>query len=867
MEGRTVAHYRILQKLGSGGMGDVYSAEDTRLHRAVALKFLPREVGADPHRLERFEREAQAVAALNHPNVVTLYGVEEDGDLHFLTMELVTGKTLAQIIPARGLPVPEFFSIAMPLCDAISAAHQAGIVHRDLKPANVMLSQEGRVKVLDFGLAKLNRSEPSSPDAETETARELTAPHHVLGTAPYMSPEQAMAQPADARSDIFSLGIVLYEMCTGVRPFRGSCPMSIISSILKDSPAAPAEINPALPHGLDRVILRCLVKDPTRRYQSATDLRNDLEELQTQGAPGERAASRKPRPRFVWIAAGALAVTAAAFTFWLSRRPAAIRPAVPHAAFAQITSQPGIEWFPSFSPDGKWLVYAAAGTGADRRHIYLQSVSGQTPFAITRDAEADDDQPAFSPDGERIAFRSSREGGGIFVMGRTGEAIRRVTRAGYNPSWSPDGTHLAFTMDNVELNPQNINIRSELWAVNVGTGVTRRICESDAVLASWSPHNHRIAFTRRAADSGQSRGIWTVPVAGGVPASVTSGGHRDWNPVWSPDGKYVYFSSDRGGSMNLWRVPIDERSGKALGDPTPVTTPAPYLAHPSVSADGGRIAYTSALFTINIQQLAMDASGGVQGEPAWVTTGSRRWSSPDPSPEGEWVAFYSLTQPEGDIYIARPDGSGLRQLTGDSAIDRMPRWSPDGKWIAFFSNRSGIHEVWKIRTDGSEMQQLTEGGGSYLAWSPDGSRMASSHQSRVCIFDPNRPWKQQTPEMLPPTDASSTRFLVNSWSPDGERLAGEVQGQGIAVYTLRSRTYDRLADFGEWPVWLPDSRRVLFVAHGTAFYIADTRSRHVRKVYSARRDILGPPRLTRDGKTACYSRRVTESDIWLATLR
>jgi Tol biopolymer transport system component len=559
--------------------------------------------------------------------------------------------------------------------------------------------------------------------------------------------------------------------------------------------------------------------------------------------------------------------------FWRARQAENLRPAFSRAEFSQLTSQPGVEWFPSLSPDGRWLVYA--GTGARGHQIYLQSVSGQNPLDLSKDATVDDDQPAFSPDGEHIAFRSSREGGGIFVMGRTGEAARRVTHMGFKPSWSPDGTQLAFTTENVELDPQNSETQSELWAVTVSTGETRRLNEGDAVLASWSPHNHRIAYTHRIGKPAQAE-VWTIPVTGGTPTPVTSDRFTSWNPLWSPDGDYLYFASDRGGSTNLWRVPINETSGKTRGEPEPITTPAPYLAHPSLSADGKRIVYTSVLVTANIQQLALDRSGAPRGEPAWVTTGSRRWSDPDPSPDGEWLTFYSLVQPGGHIYVAHPDGSAMRQLTSDSAIDRMPRWPPDGKWIACFSNRSGPLELWKIRPDGSDLQQLTEGGAAYLAWSPDGTRIATVGaigepivKHRSWIFDPNRPWKQQTPEELAPLDPPSVRFLVNSWSPDGERLAGHVDSatQGIMMYSLLSRKYEQLTDFGKWPVWLPDSRRVLFVAGGKAFFIVDTRSRQVRKIFSVTRDVIGPPQLTRDGETAYFSRRMTESDVWLLTLK
>jgi Tol biopolymer transport system component len=574
----------------------------------------------------------------------------------------------------------------------------------------------------------------------------------------------------------------------------------------------------------------------------------------------------------ILAALAAMICIAASTMFWRHQQSKRASTVHLNVAFSKLTSQPGVEWFPSLSPDGKWVVYS--GNGSASRQIYLQSIKGQTPLDLSRDRTVDDDQPAFSPDGELIAFRSSRDGGGIFVMGRTGEAIKRVTHMGFHPSWSPDGTQLAFTAENVELYPQNSIGQSGLWTVTVSTGAARRLYEGDAVLASWSPHNRRIAFTHRLGNPTQSA-IWTVPSSGGSPAPVISEKATNWNPAWSPDGTYLYFSSDRRGSMNLWRVPIDEASGETRGEPEAITTPAPYLAHPSLSADGKHIAFTSALVTANIQGLTMDPSGTGKGELAWVTTGSLRWSNPSPSPDGNWIAIYSLVQPEGHLYLVHPDGTAMRQLTSDAAIDRMPRWSPDGNWIGCFSNRSGGLELWKIRPDGSDLQQLTEGGAGYLAWAPDGSRIATASQSddpplksRVFIFDPDRPWKQQSPELLPPLDPPSSRFLVNDWSKDGKRLVGVAEPPigGVVTYSLQSHRYERLTDFGEWPVWLPDSRRVLFVANGKSFYVVDSSSKQMRKLFSVDRDIIGPPQLTRDGKTAYFSRRVTESDIWLVTL-
>jgi eukaryotic-like serine/threonine-protein kinase len=892
MIGQTLKHYRIVRALGHGGMGDVYAAEDLELRRFVALKTLPPETASDPERLRRFRREAQAVAALNHPNIVTLYGVEEADGVQFLTMELVEGRTLYDLIPRGGMAAGPLLELAVPLADAVRTAHEHGVVHRDLKPANIMVNTEGRVKVLDFGLAKNVGGPPGVPRSEAETATQLTSQFHVLGTAAYMSPEQAEGRSVDARSDIFSLGVVLYEMATGSRPFVGDSVFAVMSSIVRDTPPAPAEVNGAVPVELDRAITRCLAKAPDRRYQTAADLRNDLAALQQKIASGpgtsvRRTTTRQPpigrplRPLRRLAAASAIVLVTAAVlaaAYWRSSWFGRGGPAPTHFEFSQLTTATGAEWFPSISPDGQWVVYSGESTG--HRHLYLQRIGGEIPQDISgADSTADDDQPAFSPDGKRIAFRSSRDGGGLFVMGMTGEAVRRVSRTGFRPTWSHDGKRLAFTMENVELNPQNASKVSELWTVNVDTEAASRLSDQDAVVASWSPHDQRIAYSGRlVGNQFVQMDIWTISAAGGPPTKVTDDRATDWSPEWSPDGRYLYYSSDRGGSMNLWRIRIDEASGRRLGEPEPLMVPAPRAAHPSISADGTRLVYTSALVTSNVQRLGFDPDAGpfgaVKGEPTAVTNGTRRWSSPDPSPDGKWVVFYSLEKPEGDVYIAHPDGTGLTELTGDAQVARVPRWSPDGQWVAFFSTRSGQADLWKIRPDGSGLVRLTEDGGAYFSWSPDGSRIATFAFSPKCagfwILDPGRPWKEQTPETTNHAMGDpGAKFFVNSWSRDGTRILGEVQGTmtGILAYHLPARKYERLTDFGEWPVFLPDDRRVLFVAGGKDFYVLDTKTKTTKKVYSGGRDVLGPPRPARDGSAIYYTRRVTEADIWLVTLR
>jgi Tol biopolymer transport system component len=464
-------------------------------------------------------------------------------------------------------------------------------------------------------------------------------------------------------------------------------------------------------------------------------------------------------------------------------------------------------------------------------------------------------------------------------MGRTGEAARRLTRRGFKPTWSPDGREIAFTTENADLDPQNTLGLSSLWIVDVASGRERQIENVDAVLPSWSPSGERIAYTTRGAIAGSTRlDIWTVHRSGENPVAVTTDGAPNWNPVWAPDGRHLYFVSGRGGPINLWRVPIDEASGTPAGPPEAVIVPSPFVAHITMSADGTRIAYSSILRSRNIQKLPIDpATGASRGEPTWITTGSRLWANPDPSPDGKSFVFYSSVHPEGDLYVARTDGTGLRQLTsGADPIDRMPRWSPDGQWIAFHSIRGKDQYLWKIRPDGSDRQQLSPlADAIYPVWSPDGTRMAilmgagiGHPQNDVYIFDPARSWNDQRPDVIAPPADSPDEFVVNSWSPDGSRLAGQagLAARGIVTYSLTSRTFERLTDFGGYPVWLPDSRRVMFVAGGRSFHVVDTRSRRVERVFSVQRDIIGPPQLTRNGREAYFTRRVTEGDIWLLTL-
>jgi eukaryotic-like serine/threonine-protein kinase len=614
--GRQVGVYQVVSRLGAGGMGEVYRARDTRLGREVALKVLPVALADDLDRRARLEREARLLAALNHPHIAAIYGLEESEGRLALVLELVEGLTLADRLAAGALPVAEALALARQVAKALEAAHRKGIVHRDLKPANVKLTPDGVVKVLDFGLAKALGAQPAGLElsqAPTVPA-DLTREGVIAGTVAYMSPEQARGRPVDKRTDIWAFGCVLFELLAGRIVFAGETLSDTLARVLEREPdwqALPA----ATPARVRDLLRRCLHKDVEQRLADLAEARGALTESPAWRIGGWDATGLSARltsllglGRRYWLIGAATGVVAAG-VYTLGWQPL-LRPTgvpAPRATFSQLTSRPGGELFPSLSPDGRWVVYS--GEGAGNRDVFLQSTSGQTPINLTADSPDDDEQPAFSPDGEQIAFRSSRGGGGLFVMGRTGEAVRRVTREGFNPAWSPDGTHLAYTTVATEFRPQNAEQRGRLMVVAVAGGEPRPLYDN-AMLPSWSPSGARIAFSGGVIGTGGTANIATIPAAGGSAVPVTQDAFLNWNPVWSPDGAHLYFASNRGGSMNLWRVAIHEASGRPRREPEPISSPASFATHLSISADGRRLAYTAVIETQNIQKLHLDPDTG-----------------------------------------------------------------------------------------------------------------------------------------------------------------------------------------------------------------------------------------------------------------
>ena len=619
--GTRLGPYEILAPLGAGGMGEVYRAKDPRLGREVAVKVLPASFSADPDRLRRFEQEARAAGVLNHPNILAIFDVGTHDGSPYVVSELLEGETLRARLAGGAFTPRKALGHALQIAHGLAAAHEKGIVHRDLKPENILVTRDGRVKILDFGLAKLTQAESGS-SLGTDLPTVGTQPGVVLGTLGYMSPEQVRGKPADPRSDIFSFGAILYEMPAGKRAFHGDTAADTMSAILMKDPPDLSLTNQNISPGLERVVRHCLEKDAEQRFHSAHDLAFDLEALlgvsESGARPGAVAGAgvgtRLPRAILPLAAAAAAIVLAyggARLAGFRLVRGAIVSPpsstAIVQATFSQLTTQAGIETFPSISPDGKTFVYVSSASGND--DIYLQRLDGRNAINLTKDCPADDTQPAFSPDGSQIAFRSEREGGGIFVMGATGESVRRVADFGFNPAWSPDGKEIAVSTESV-VDPLSRRTTAALYVINVATGAKRLITKDDAMQPSWSPHGGRIAYWGLLSGGGGQRDIWTVPAsgpstgAGAVP--VTNDAAVDWNPVWSPDGKFLYFSSDRNGTMNLWKAPIDEKSGRVLGSFEPMTVPSHWCGFVSVSRDGRNLLYTSREETSGVRKVAFD---------------------------------------------------------------------------------------------------------------------------------------------------------------------------------------------------------------------------------------------------------------------
>jgi Tol biopolymer transport system component/predicted Ser/Thr protein kinase len=669
MIGKTLGHYQITEKLGEGGMGVVYKAHDTHLDRFVAIKVLPAEKVADSDRKRRFVQEAKAASALNHPNIIHVYDIDQADDTDFIAMEYVEGRTLAQLIPRRGMQLGEALRHAVQIANALARAHGAGIVHRDLKPSNIMVDEHGLVKVLDFGLAKLVEPEDSNEADSTRTLQPQTQESTIVGTAAYMSPEQAEGKKVDARSDIFSFGSVLYEMVTGRRAFRGASVISTLSAILHLDPKPVAETVAGAPLELQRIIARCLRKGPERRFQSIADVSVVLEELRDDLQAGVLAtddvlpkAVSRPRASIGkrWLLAAALVMAGVAAGFWMTRQ----KPPFAAPVLTRLTFDSGLTFEPALSPDGKLVAYASDRSGDGNLDIWVQQVAGGAAIRLTHD-EADDREPAFSPDGGNIAFRSERDGGGIYVVPAIGGNERLIAPNGRTPRFSPDGQLIAYWIGNAVSIDTFAPCCGKIFVVPSTGAPPRQLRPEflDCRHPTWTPDGKHVLFVGSRYREDTDTDWWVTPIEGGEVVATGAyaafgplGFLRRYSPYVSPSmwlGDHVIFSVPLGDTTNLWRIPISSNNWRVTGVPEKVTFGTGLEVQPSIAAQG---------------------AGGACVAFANVTSHIHVWSLPaDPS---------------------RPQTTGdLKQLT-TSVDDRQPSLSADGRKLVFCSNRTGNTDVW-----------------------------------------------------------------------------------------------------------------------------------------------------------------------------
>jgi Tol biopolymer transport system component len=757
--GSRLGPYEILAPIGSGGMGEVYRARDSKLGRDVALKVLPEAFARDAERMARFQREAKVLASLNHPNIAAIHGLEDSGVTHALVMELVQGPTLADRIKSGPIPIAEVLPVAKQMCDAIEYAHERGIVHRDLKPANLKVTNDDAVKVLDFGLAKAIEGDAASVDIATSPtmSRMATLAGVLLGTAAYMSPEQAKGKAVDRRADIWAFGCVLYEMLSGQMAFRGETVTDTLAAVIKEEPDW-SRLPAATPAHIRVLLQRCLQKDPKQRLRDIGDARIAIDEVLSGVAPQFAPTSAASAPLSIerralpWALVGLVAgALIAGLLVWKFVAAPASRSSM---RFSAVTNFVGVQAQPALSPDGRSVAFVSNRNGP--YDIYVGLISGGRLVQITNDANFKS-HPAWSPDGTTIAYARLNDSGmwDIWQVPALGGTPRRVILGATEPAWSPDGHSLAYVN----------SVDGSLWVSGVSSENAHQVAPNASPLEintapRFSPDGGQIVFVDRS--GGPYGDLEVVNLTSGKVVPLTNDGALALSPVWSPDGRFIYFASSRGGTVNIWKIPA------AGGEPQQITAGQGDDAQLDVSPDGNRIVFSTWRQNVGIAELDLPVKPGEQTVKLLTNDPGRNEIAPAYSPDGKYLAYFSnLKGAENEsIWTSSADGSNPVQLVRDSRVNTFPHWTPDGQRLIYLSYPDEYRSV-SVSGGAPEtilkVKTLTD---AYFDVGPDGRLLFRNSKDQVEIFDPrdNKTETYDTPQ------ASTGRTSLH-WSPDGHSIA------------------------------------------------------------------------------------------------
>ena len=802
--GTKIGPYEIQAPLGEGGMGAVYQAHDPTLQRTVAIKVLAKQ---DEDASARLLQEARAASALDHPNICTVYEVGEHEGRSFIAMAYVQGKPLSALIPADGLPPESVIRYGTQIADALAHAHERGVVHRDLKSANVVITPEGRAKVLDFGLAA--RMPQADAEAVTKTQEALPHAGMLVGTLAYMAPEVLRGEAATARSDIWALGVLLYEMASGKPPFSGTTQTDVVSAIIKEQPATlPAKVSP----GLRNVIQHCLMKEPAQRYRHATAIQAALETIQSDATTTQPVVkgTQAITPPYLVAGVGLVAVLVLGLGYVLressnSDSARLIRFLSP----SQVTTAIEVEDYPTLSPDGEMVAYERGPR--ENRDIWVSQIGEGQPTNRTADHAGHDQHPSWSPDGRRIAFWSDRDGGGIYVMPVLSGAPRRVVRTGLQgrPQWSPDGTEIAvYRVDEDDVPFIEIVSVEDGSSHRVPMPGTQTLARSDM---SWSPDGRFIAY-QDGSHGWEVNGIWLVRVDDGEAFALTDGRTYDLSPTWSADSRSVYYVSNRGGSRDLWRQRIED-DGEPTGPAEPMTAGVG-MTNVSMSIDGTRLAYMRGGTVSNVWRAPILADRMATWDDAeQITFDTAFIAHFGLSPDGQRLAVSSDRAGNLDIWVLPAGGGELQPVVTDPSPDWGGQWSPGGDDLVFWSHRTGSREIWTIPVSGGAARQLTslETEVWFPTWSPDGNTIAFQRGVAGTRFAVTGLWTV-------PASGGEPRQITSggnnpSWSPDGEWIA--FSGGGIHLVRPTGEDRSTLLTDGGAAAWSPDGATIYFSRNNT----------------------------------------------------